>query len=212
MGLEKVIEGNKDSKFKFETLVVMGISTGGPKLLSEVIKGLDPKLSAAYIIVQHMPSGFTKSLAERLDSLTELHVKEAEHGEYLEHGTVYIAPGGFQLRVVNALKPHISLSDEMTYKGHKPAVNLMLLSISELVQFKKQLIVAIMTGMGCDGLEGVEALKKTHLCTVIAQDEASSTVYGMPKAIVNAGLADYIVSGAMVSQKIKEIVGDHHGC
>ena len=189
----------------------MGISTGGPKLLSQIIKSLDEELSATYIIVQHMPVGFTKNLAERLNSLTKLTVKEAEEGEQLKRGVVYIAPGGHQLKIINALKPQIQLTDELPYKGHKPSVNVMLLSLSEINNCTKKMVAIIMTGMGCDGLEGVTELKKKYACKVIAQDQPSSTVFGMPKAIINAGLADYIVSGESISQKIKEIVGDRHG-
>ncbi|MEE1073658.1 MAG: CheB methylesterase domain-containing protein [Cellulosilyticum sp.] len=196
---------------QYEYIVAMGISTGGPKLLSQVIKSLDEELSATYIIVQHMPVGFTKNLAERLNSLTKLTVKEAEDGDYLKRGVVYIAPGGYQLKIINGLKPQVQLTDELPYKGHKPSVNMMLLSLSNIRNCTKKMVSVIMTGMGCDGLEGVTELKKTHSCKVIAQDQPSSTVFGMPKAIINAGLADYIVSGENISQKIKEIVGDSHG-
>lgn len=200
-----------DKEIQYEYIVAMGISTGGPKLLSQIIKSLDENLSATYVIVQHMPVGFTKNLAERLNSLTKLTVKEAEEGEYLRRGFVYIAPGGFQLKVVNGAKPQIQLTDELPYKGHKPSVNMMLLSLLEMKNDSKKILAVIMTGMGSDGLEGVMSLKKACNCKVIAQDQASSTVFGMPKAIINAGLADYIVSGECISQKIKEIVGDSHG-
>lgn len=200
-----------EGQLAYEWLVAMGISTGGPKLLSEIIKRLDPKLSTAYVIVQHMPSGFTRNLAERLDTLTELTVKEAEDGEILKRGHVYIAPGGYQLKIVNSKKPQIQLTDEMPYKGHKPSVNMLMLSIAELKKCTKKMIAVIMTGMGSDGLEGVTELKRQHECMVIAQDQASSTVFGMPKAIINAGLADYVVAGESISQKIKEIAGDSHG-
>ncbi|MBP3889192.1 MAG: chemotaxis protein CheB [Cellulosilyticum sp.] len=200
-----------DVQGQYEYIIAMGISTGGPKLLSQIIKSLDEELSATYIIVQHMPVGFTKNLAERLNLLTKLTVKEAEEGEQLKRGVVYIAPGGHQLKIINALKPQIQLTDELPYKGHKPSVNVMLLSLSEIKNCTKKMVAIIMTGMGCDGLEGVTELKKKYACKVIAQDQPSSTVFGMPKAIINAGLADYIVSGESISQKIKEIVGDRHG-
>ena len=99
----------------------------------------------------------------------------------------------------------------MPYKGHKPSVNMLMLSIAELKKCTKKMIAVIMTGMGSDGLEGVTELKRQHECMVIAQDQASSTVFGMPKAIINAGLADYVVAGESISQKIKEIAGDSHG-
>lgn len=191
----------------YEYIIAMGISTGGPKLLSQLIKTLDENLPATYLIVQHMPIGFTKSLAERLNTLTNLTVKEAESGEYLRRGVIYIAPGGYQLRVLNGLKPYIELLDELPYKGHKPSVNVMLLSLAHLQKYKGKMIAVIMTGMGSDGLEGVMELKKSYSCQVIAQDQSSSVVFGMPKVIISAGLADFIVSGKDISQKIKEIVG-----
>ena len=200
-----------DKEMQYEYIVAMGISTGGPKLLSQVIKSLNENLSATYVIVQHMPVGFTKNLAERLNSLTKLTVKEAEEGESLKKGVVYIAPGGYQLKIVNGLNPKIQLTDELPYKGHKPSVNVMLLSLSDLSKCTKKMLAVIMTGMGCDGLEGVTALKKSYNCKVIAQDQASSTVFGMPKAIINAGLAEHIVAGECIAQKIEEIVGDSHG-
>ncbi len=200
-----------DKEMQYKYIVAMGISTGGPKLLSQVIKSLDENLSATYVIVQHMPAGFTKNLAERLNTLTQLTVKEAEEGESLKKGFVYIAPGGYQLKIVNGLAPKIQLTDELPYKGHRPSVNVMLLSLSCLSKCTKKMIAVIMTGMGCDGLEGVEALKKSYNCKVIAQDQASSTVFGMPKAIINAGLAEYVVAGESIAQKIEEIVGDSHG-
>ena len=196
----------------YQYIVAMGISTGGPKLLSQLISTLDENLPATYLIVQHMPSGFTKSLAERLNALTNLTVKEAEQGEYLKRGVIYIAPGGYQLKVMSGLKPYIDLRDDPSYKGHKPSVNIMLLSLAQQVNYKEKIIAVIMTGMGNDGLEGVMELKKRGNCQVIAQDQSSSVVFGMPKAIISEGLADFIVSGKDISQKIKDIVGDRHGC
>ena len=196
----------------YEYIIAMGISTGGPKLLSQLIQSLDQEIPATYIIVQHMPIGFTKNLAERLNTLTELTVKEAEPGEYLRRGVVYIAPGGYQLRIINGLKPQIEISDELPYKGHKPSVNVMMLSLAKMQKYTRKMMAVIMTGMGCDGLEGVTELKKAYECKVIAQDQYSSTVFGMPKAIINAGLADFIVAGDSIAQKIKEIAGDKHGC
>lgn len=195
----------------YEYIVAMGISTGGPKLLSQIIPMIEQNLSATYLIVQHMPQGFTKNLAARLNSLSTLEVKEAEHEEILKRGTVYIAPGGKQLKIINGIRPQIHITDELPYKGHKPSVNIMLNSLAELKNCYKKMITVIMTGMGSDGLEGVGNLKRVYSCKVIAQDQASSTVYGMPKAIINAGLADYIVAADNITQIIKKIVGDSRG-
>lgn len=202
---------HKEEIVEYEYIVAMGISTGGPKLLNQLVTHFEPELSAAYIIVQHMPPGFTKPLAERLNTISKVQVKEAENGEKIGKGVVYIAPGGKQLKIVNSSLPQIVLTDEDPYKGHRPSVNVMLNSIAQLGSFNKKIISVIMTGMGTDGLEGVTNLKKTYNCQVIAQNKESSTVYGMPKAIVNAELADYVVSAEDIYNTIKKIVGDHYG-
>lgn len=194
------------AKDDYEYIIAIGTSTGGPKALNTVITALDTGLSAAYIVVQHMPTGFTKSLANRLDELSQLSVKEAEHREIIKKGTVYIAPGGKQLTVTNSRKHEITLSDDMPYKGHRPSVNIMYKSLAEL-KSKKKIIVVIMTGMGSDGLEGVQLLKQRVQVKVIAQNEATSVVYGMPKVVVDGGYADYVVPLNQVAETIKKIMG-----
>lgn len=196
---------------KYEYIVAMGISTGGPKLLSQIVQSLDEDISATYIIVQHMPPGFTKTLAERLNTMTKLTVKEAVNNEMLKKGVVYIAPGGKQLKINNADNPYIVITDEQPYKGHRPSVNVMMNALAKLKGCHKKYIAIIMTGMGSDGLEGIMNLKKNKTCTVIAQDESTCTVYGMPKAIINAGLADYICQGHEITKMIKKIAGDRNG-
>lgn len=211
MSEKKVRYITYEQEDKYEYIVAMGISTGGPKLLSKLVKDLDDKLDATYIVVQHMPPGFTKTLAERLDTMSALKVREAEDGDLLKRGVVYIAPGGRHLRITNTASPKIRITDEEPYKGHKPSVNIMLNSLVDLDTTQKKIITVIMTGMGNDGLEGISNLKKVKKCQVIAQDQATSTVYGMPKAIVNAGLADYVVASTHITEIIKKIVGDNYG-
>ena len=208
---EERMSGGLEQEKDYNYIVAMGVSTGGPKLLSDIIPAIESNLSATYLIVQHMPEGFTKNLAARLNSLSGLEVKEAEDGELLKRGTVYIAPGGKQPKIINGLRPQIQITDDLPYKGHKPSVNMMLNTLAELKNCNKKIIAVIMTGMGTDGLEGVSNLKRAHSCQVIAQDQESSTIYGMPKAIVNAGLADYIVAADNITKIIKRIVGDNHG-
>lgn len=195
----------------YEYIIAMGISTGGPKLLSEIISELDDNLSATYIIVQHMPQGFTHSLANRLNTLTKLNVSEAVDGEYLKRGCIYIAPAGYQLKIVNGIRPRIEIVNEEPYQGHKPSVNVMMSSIAKLNHLEKSIIAVIMTGMGRDGLEGVTELKQLKPCKLIAQDSNSSTIFGMPKAVIDSGLADFIVSGEYIAKKIKEIVEGNYG-
>lgn len=187
-------------------IVAMGVSTGGPKLLNEVISKLEVKNSVCYLIACHMPLGYTRELATRLNTMTKLCVKEGVDGEYLKEGIIYLAPGGYHLQIIGDKKPQIQLEHKMLGERYKPSIDLMFLSLVRLKRYHK-IIAIVMTGIGCDGLKGATQLKKITSCYIIAQDKASSTVFGMPKAIIDAGLADYVVSGKDIAQKIKEIVG-----
>ncbi len=205
--INEMLSGLNRSEFAdYEYLVLMGISTGGPKTLNSVLQKIDPNWSATYVIVQHMLPGFTKNLAHRLDESSNIIVKEAEHGEKLKKGVAYIAEAGKHLRIINSNTPEIAISDEEPYQSHKPSVNIMVSSVAKL-KIKKKLIGVIMTGMGSDGLEGFLELKKENRCIIIAQDKDTSTVYGMPRAIVNAGIADYVVPENDIAMKLKMIMG-----
>lgn len=190
----------------YQYIVAIGTSTGGPKALDILISSLPKDLSATYVIVQHMPAGFTKSLAARLDKQSEMIVKEAEHGEKLCKGVVYIAPGGKHLEVINYFIPEVQLSEAEPYKGHRPSVNVLLSSLVKLGTSRK-MIGVIMTGMGNDGLEGMKLLKKKRKISVIAQDASTCVVYGMPRAIVAEGLHDYQVPIHKIAETITQIVG-----
>ena len=151
-----------------------------------------------------MPAGFTKSLAERLDSISAISVKEAENDEIIKDGQVYIAPGNYHMRVAPAGvgTRKIVLSQEPPVGNHRPAVNVLFDSVA---QFRKDLVSVIMTGMGCDGCEGMKKIKANGgYC--IAQDENSCVVYGMPKAVVDAGLSDEIKPLSQIANAIVEAV------
>lgn len=185
-------------------IVAIGTSTGGPQALQTVITRLPGNLPCGVVVVQHMPAGFTKSLADRLNSISEIAVKEAENDEIIRPGQVYIAPGNYHLRIVPAVggERKIILSQEPPVGNHRPAVNVMFDSAS---QFGKDLVSVIMTGMGCDGCEGMKKIKATGGYS-IAQDENSCVVYGMPKAVVDAGLADEIRPLNKIAEAIVEAV------
>lgn len=185
-------------------LVVIGTSTGGPQALQTVITRLPGDLPCGVVIVQHMPAGFTKSLAERLNAISEIAVKEAEHDEIIKAGQVYIAPGNYHLRITPVLGVgrKIVLSQEPPVGNHRPAVNVM---FDSAAQFGRDLISVIMTGMGSDGCEGMKKIKAQGGYS-IAQDEASCVVYGMPKAVVDAGLADEIRPLTKIAEAIVEAV------
>jgi len=170
-------------------LVAIGTSTGGPQALQKVITRLPGNLPCGVVIVQHMPPGFTKSLAERLDTISEISVKEAEHDEVIRPGQVYIAPGNYHMRVKSeGAVRKIALSQEPPVGNHRPAVNVLFDSVAPI---REELVSVIMTGMGCDGCEGMKKIKQQGGYS-IAQDEETSVVYGMPKAVVDAGLADEV--------------------
>ena len=185
-------------------LVTIGTSTGGPQALQEVITRLPGNLPCGVVVVQHMPAGFTKSLAERLDSISEISVKEAENDEIIKPGQVYIAPGSFQLRIAPAPggERKIVLSKDPPVGNHRPAVNVM---YDSAAQFGRDLVAVIMTGMGCDGCDGMKKVKATGGYS-IAQNEESCVVYGMPKAVVDAGLADEVRPLNKIAEAIVEAV------
>lgn len=180
--------------------VALGISTGGPLSLQQVMPKLEKKLIPIFI-VQHMPPKFTKSLADRLNSMCQYEVKEAEPDEVVRKGVIYIAPGGYHMTLKNdKIKDVvINISDTPSNTLHRPSVDVMMKSVIDI--YGKYTLGIIMTGMGRDGSESVKKLKELGgYC--IAQDEESCVVYGMPKAIVEAKMADAIVP----LEKIPEIM------
>ena len=185
-------------------LVVIGTSTGGPQALQAVITRLPGNLPCGVVVVQHMPAGFTKSLADRLNSISEIAVKEAENDEIIKPGQVYIAPGDYHLRIAPAGggERKIVLSQEPRVGNLRPTVNYMFESAA---QFGRDLVSVIMTGMGADGCEGMKKIKATGGYS-IAQDEQSCVVYGMPKAVVDAGLADEVRHLNKIAEAIVDAV------
>ena len=183
----------------------LGISTGGPISLQKVIPLLSEKIQVPVFIVQHMPPKFTASLAERLNNLSPLEVKEAQNGELVRGGVVYIAPGGFHmtLKKDNMGNTLIETSEMPSNLLHRPSVDLMLESVQKV--YGKHMLGVIMTGMGKDGLEGIKKLKASGgYC--IAQDEDSCVVYGMPRAIVDNGLADIVASLEEIPKIINQAI------
>lgn len=173
-------------------IVALGISTGGPRALSEILTEFPADLPAAIVIVQHMPPGFTASLASRLNETCKLNVKEAEDMEELKAGYIYIAPGDYHLTFADeGEKIRIKLSKTPPIGGLRPNVDVMMTSLSE-TKFKN-IIGVIMTGMGSDGVKGLKELKENNNAFVIAQDENTSIVFGMPRAAIEKGVVDKTV-------------------
>ena len=188
-------------------LVALACSTGGPKALQQVIPKLPENLDAAVVLVQHMPVGFTASLSARLDEMSEIRVREAQDGEVLQKGTVYIAKGGSQMRVIEKNRHEFVLSvrEEGARNGLKPCADILYESLRE--SSFEDITCVIMTGMGADGTKGILQLKETNKIYVIAQNAESSTVYGMPKAIVESGAADEIKDLDLIADAIIKHVG-----
>lgn len=171
-------------------LLVIGSSTGGPKALQDILPALPASLPVPCLVVQHMPSTFTKPFADRLDGLCQVHVKEAEQGEPLQAGTVYIAPGGLHMTYgARGPKGCIELSTEPVSSLHRPSVDVLFLSVAEL--FRGQVLAGILTGMGSDGAKGMEQLKHKGAHT-LAESEDTCVVYGMPRAAVERGCVDVV--------------------
>ncbi len=187
-------------------IVAIASSTGGPKALQEVIPKLPKNLNAPVLLVQHMPKGFTFTLAERLNELSNVTVTEAKEGEKLEIGHVYIAEGGLHL---NAIKKDggykIRYTDEPSREGVKPCANYMYESLCN--SDYDQIVCVVLTGMGCDGTAGIKALDRKKKIHVIAQDQETCTVYGMPKSIAISGLVNEVVPLEKVAEHITKIVG-----
>lgn len=188
-------------------LVALTCSTGGPKALQSVIPKLPADLDAAVVLVQHMPVGFTASLSARLDEMSAIKVKEAEDGEIIRKGTVYIAKGGSQMRVVehNRHEFKLSVREEEARNGLKPCADIMYESLMKC-SFD-DITCVVMTGMGSDGTKGILQLEKTNKIYVIAQDAASSTVYGMPKAVAESGATDEVQDLNLIADAIIKHVG-----
>ena len=169
-------------------VVVIAISTGGPRALAELFPRLPSPLGSGTLIVQHMPPGFTRSLASRLDQLSKLTVKEAENGERLDPRVALLAPGGHHLRLAG--DGRTVLSDEPEIGSLRPRADLTIEDAARV--FGERTLLVVMTGMGNDGLRGATAIRE-HGGRVLVEAEESCTVYGMPRAVREANLADDVL-------------------
>jgi two-component system chemotaxis response regulator CheB len=186
-------------------IVAIGTSTGGPSALQAVLPTLPANFPVPVIVAQHMPPGFTGPLAQRLNGLCQLKVREGIHGEVLQAGTVYVAPAGNQSQVqrkFGQLTLHIG-DDAPIPTLYHPSVDVMFLSLAKDVG--KGTLGVVMTGMGNDGMRGMKEIKAFEGFT-IAESEETCVVYGMPRSVVDAGLADRVVSLGEIGRTIVECV------
>ncbi len=182
-----------------EKLIIVGASTGGTEAIREVLQPLPPD-APAVLIAQHMPPGFTKSFAQRLNGLCRITVKEAEHGERVLPGHAYIAPGHAHLLLARSGANYIAhLSDDPPVNRHRPSVDVLFRSAAQ--HAGKNAIGVILTGMGRDGAAGLLEMRKAGAFT-LAQDEASCIVFGMPREAIALGAADEIASLSEMSRRV----------
>ncbi len=188
-----------------ERILAIGTSTGGPRALQEIITRLPGNLPCGAVIVQHMPPGFTRSLAERLNSLSSLTVKEAEHNDIILPGLVLIAPGDYHMIVEReGNKKVVKLNQSPPIGGHRPAVDPMMDSVAKV--YGKQSVGVILTGMGHDGAKGIQAIKEQGGYT-IAEDQSTAVVFGMPKSAIELGVVDKVAPlSAIAAEIVKAIV------
>ena len=180
--------------------VCIGVSTGGPEALMQVFGAFNSPLSVPIFIVQHMPADFTTLLAARLSATGVMTVKEAEEGEIAEPGMVYIAPGGFHMTVSRpGTKTIIHLNTEPPENSCRPAVDVLFRTAADV--YGSSLLTVMLTGMGYDGLKGSQVVKEKG-GQVIAQDEVTSVIWGMPGAVVQAGLADAVLPLDKITDEI----------
>jgi len=171
-------------------LLTIIASTGGPVAIQKVLEQISINCLVPILLVQHMPGSFTKSFAERLDQVCSINVREAIDGDQLKPGVALLAPGGMQMELNNkGGRNMIKLRNKTQDEIYSPCADITLTSIAE--NFTDKILIVVLTGMGADGKEGAKKLKQKG-ANIWAQDEASSTIYGMPKAVINAELADEI--------------------
>ena len=203
--IEKIVRKNTQ-KITGKRIIALACSTGGPRALQSVIPNLPEDMKAPMVLVQHMPVGFTESLAARLDHLSKVKVVEASEGEVLEDGCVYIARSGQHMNLVKkGSNTVVHYSDEPSREGVKPCANYMYESLADSVY--DEVVCVVLTGMGADGTEGISNLKKKKKTFVIAQDGDTCVVNGMPKSVVKAGLSDEVVPLPLIAQEIILHVG-----
>lgn len=187
-------------------LVAVGCSTGGPRALKTLLESLPGNFPAPIVVVQHMPPNFTRSLAQRLNSLSRLKVVEAEQGMVLENGTAYIAPGGYQMKIAggNGGKYTISLTSEEPRNGHRPSVDTMFESLVPFTSLERHLV--LLTGMGSDGARMMKLLYDKGVQSTFAENEETCVVYGMPRSAVELNCVKHLLPLQEIGPKLIQVV------
>lgn len=203
LALKSEIQNNEVKSYKPIKVdaIVIGASTGGPKVLFEILTSIPRNINIPIFVVQHMPKGFTKAFAERINKNSPLNVVEAKDGDRIENNTIYIAPGGYHMTL--KLREKIVLDTSPAVHGVRPAVDRLFESAASI--YKNALVGCICTGMGKDGAKGIKTIKLYGGYT-IAQDEATSVVYGMPKAAYETGCIDNVLPYTKIADELIRLV------
>lgn len=181
-------------------LVAIGVSTGGPPVVQKILSALPASLPACILIAQHMPATFTGPFAKRLDSVSQISVTEAVDGDKLKNGHAYVCPGGMHIGVrLRGPLPEVAVTEEPKSALYKPTVNVLMETAGMIMG--RRVLGVMLTGMGSDGVDGARVLREKGGC-LIAQNEASCVVYGMPKAVVDANLANLILDADDIASAI----------
>ncbi len=200
---DKVIKRLKSGTIE---VVAIGTSTGGPQTLIQIIPQLNNDIDVPIFIVQHMPPKFTRSLAERLNSMSKIRVKEADNNEEVEINTAYVAPGDWHMKLKKQILKEgyrIVLSKEPTDHLHRPSVDVLFYSVADT--FKNRTLGILLTGMGRDGADGMRKIKQEGGIT-IAEDESTAIIFGMPAAAIQEGSADFVVPSYAIPEVIEKII------
>ncbi|ALS25527.1 two-component system protein-glutamate methylesterase response regulator [Paenibacillus sp. 32O-W] len=202
--MKEAVEAQKKPGSSSVDLLIIGCSTGGPSAIQSILPRFMPDFPAGIVVVQHMPPGFTKPLADRFDTLCHLKVKEAEDGDVVRPGIIYVAPAGYQtlFQKTNAGTTRINIVEDESHL-YKPSIDVTVQSASLI--YRDRLLAVILTGMGTDGLRGCGEVKRQR-GRVIVEAEESCIVYGMPKAVYEAGYADRQVSLPYMYQEILSLI------
>jgi two-component system, chemotaxis family, protein-glutamate methylesterase/glutaminase len=200
LGREESALGGKNKEItEFDKLVVIGSSTGGPRALMQLIPALPADIPAAFLLVQHMPPLFTRSLAERLDQISKIKVAEARDKNKICRGTALLAPGDFHMLADKTGR--VKLNQEPEVLGVRPSINITMKSAARV--FGKSVLGVILTGMGTDGTEGASRIKESG-GKIIAQDESTSAVFGMPQNVIKTGCVDQVLPLSEIAAGIVE--------
>lgn len=188
-------------------IIAIGASTGGPSAIQAVLDAIGTALCVPVVVVQHMPSGFTRAFAARLDEHLEVEVKEASEGDVLQEGVVYVAPAGSHMRVRRLESGDFvsELGQEPADVSHRPSVNVLFASLAENPEAAVRTIAVLLTGMGNDGAAGLKLLEKSGSHTIV-QDKSTCVVYGMPAAAIELGAACEVLPLPFVGERLVELM------